>query len=159
MQFMKLAAGAAATVKNSNTRTIEGSSSTSIFASHHTSSSHGCSRDPQQGRTETYVELPTDCGNSNTSLGCIATPRKHVTYVQHAAGPVRTVQLSSQRFDDVCSNPSLSLPTDSSEVSILFERYAVEHFNGRLVSGCCHLGCFILGRVSESALQTQLCSG
>lgn len=45
------------------------------------------------------------------------------------------------------------------EVASTWERYAVTHFNGRLVPGCCHLGCSNLSGVSEAMLGTQLCSG
>lgn len=39
------------------------------------------------------------------------------------------------------------------------ERYAVSHFQGRLLPGCCNLGCTTLGGPSEAALETRLCSG
>lgn len=41
----------------------------------------------------------------------------------------------------------------------MWERYGVTHFHGRLTSGCCNLECINLAGVSESALQTKLCSG
>lgn len=40
-----------------------------------------------------------------------------------------------------------------------FERHALLHFQGRLLPGCCYLGCTNLGGVSEAALPTLLCSG
>lgn len=40
-----------------------------------------------------------------------------------------------------------------------WEGYAVGNFIGRLLPGCCHLGCTNLGGVSEAALPTLLCSG
>lgn len=43
--------------------------------------------------------------------------------------------------------------------SIVWERYAVDHFHGRLVVGCCNPSCINLGGVSEAALATRLCSG
>lgn len=41
----------------------------------------------------------------------------------------------------------------------VWEWYAVSHFHGRLVPGCCYLGCTNLSGVSEAGLKTQLCSG
>lgn len=43
--------------------------------------------------------------------------------------------------------------------SILLERYALTHFHGRLLPGCCNLGCVNLSGVSEAALETKLCGG
>lgn len=44
-------------------------------------------------------------------------------------------------------------------VGLVWEQYALKHFNGRLLPGCCHLGCTNLDGVSEAALKTLLCSG
>lgn len=44
-------------------------------------------------------------------------------------------------------------------VGSVWEQYALSHFNGRLVRGCCYLGCTNLDGASEAALKTQLCSG
>lgn len=44
-------------------------------------------------------------------------------------------------------------------VDSVWEQFAATHFNGRLVRGCCYLGCTNLDGVSEAALKTQLCSG
>lgn len=41
----------------------------------------------------------------------------------------------------------------------LWERYALMHFDGRLLPGCCHLECNNLAGVSEAALVTKLCGG
>lgn len=40
-----------------------------------------------------------------------------------------------------------------------WERFTVEHFEGRLLPGCCNLGCTNLAGISESTLKTLLCSG
>lgn len=40
-----------------------------------------------------------------------------------------------------------------------WEQYALSHFHGRLMVGCCSLSCTNLGGVCEAALTTQLCSG
>lgn len=48
---------------------------------------------------------------------------------------------------------------NQARVGCIWERYAVFHFGGRLVPGCCHLGCTNLAGVCEAALMTQLCSG
>lgn len=45
------------------------------------------------------------------------------------------------------------------EVDRAWERYAVTHFDGRLLPGCCCFGCTNLSGVSEAALKTLLCSG
>lgn len=45
------------------------------------------------------------------------------------------------------------------KVAMAWERHALQHFNGRLLPGCCHLGCSNLCGASEAALLTQLCSG
>lgn len=50
-------------------------------------------------------------------------------------------------------------PRPGSEVYVMFERYATSLVYGRLLPGCCHLGCINLEGVSEAALKTQLCSG
>lgn len=52
-----------------------------------------------------------------------------------------------------------SAPRTQSEVGLLWEKYAVEHLHGRLVPGCCNLGCNNLDGFSEAALGTNLCSG
>lgn len=55
-----------------------------------------------------------------------------------------------------------SLPcaiADQAGVGCIWERHAVFHFDGRLVPGCCHLGCTNMCGVSEATLMTQLCSG
>ncbi|MEW5318847.1 MAG: hypothetical protein WDW38_010032 [Sanguina aurantia] len=39
----------------------------------------------------------------------------------------------------------------------LWGGFAAAHFHGRLLPGCCHLGCVNLGGVSEGALPTLLC--
>lgn len=48
-------------------------------------------------------------------------------------------------------------PRAQSEVAAVWERFAVTHFNGRLLPGCCNLGCTNLSGVSEATLKTQLC--
>lgn len=48
--------------------------------------------------------------------------------------------------------------TDRS-VNTLWERYAVQHFHGRLLPGCCNMDCANLDGVCEQALRTLLCSG
>lgn len=40
-----------------------------------------------------------------------------------------------------------------------WEQYTLQHFHGRLLPSCCHVGCTNLAGVSEAALQTWLCSG
>lgn len=45
------------------------------------------------------------------------------------------------------------------ETGAACQQYAVAHFHGRLLPGCCNLGCKNLGGISEAALGTQLCSG
>lgn len=52
-----------------------------------------------------------------------------------------------------------SLSIAQAEVNTMWERYAVEHFQGRLLPGCCHQGCTNLAGTSEAALKTLLCSG
>lgn len=63
--------------------------------------------------------------------------------------------LLSSRISEVLSNPARA----QSEVGPHWERYALEHFGGRLLPGCCHLGCTNLGSSTEAALPTLLCSG
>ncbi|MEW5311910.1 MAG: hypothetical protein WDW38_003586 [Sanguina aurantia] len=41
----------------------------------------------------------------------------------------------------------------------VWQGYAIKHFHGRLLSGCCHLGCTNLEGVCEAALPTLLCRG
>lgn len=50
--------------------------------------------------------------------------------------------------------PAPQLP---SENSLMWENFALDRLQGRLLPGCCHLGCNNLGGVSEEALQTRLC--
>lgn len=63
---------------------------------------------------------------------------------------VTTLQLTEMR---------LCVPSVRSEVSVVWERYAVAQFDGRMLPGCCHLGCTNLSGLSEAALHTQLCKG
>lgn len=55
--------------------------------------------------------------------------------------------------------PSLSAPRSRTEVNVLCEQYAISHFSGRLMPGCCHMGCSNMSGFSEAALPTLLCSG
>lgn len=41
----------------------------------------------------------------------------------------------------------------------VWEEYALEHFEGRLMPGCCNLGCTRLEGFSEASMPTLLCSG
>lgn len=63
---------------------------------------------------------------------------------------VTTVMEKDARMSFVGHHPGRGCP---------WERYALTHFQGRLVPGCCYLGCISLNGVSEAALVTQLCSG
>lgn len=81
---------------------------------------------------------------------------KQFQYLDHVAHAVQR-----------CDNPHLKALAASllgsfqtqAEVSLAWERYAVTNFHGRLLPGCCHLGCNNLGGLSEVALVTHLCSG
>lgn len=53
----------------------------------------------------------------------------------------------------------MSHTSSLSRVCSIWEQYAVTHFCGRLVPGCCYLGCTNFLGVSEAALKTYLCSG
>lgn len=53
---------------------------------------------------------------------------------------------------------SLAGSCSATNFSLLWERYAAAHLNGRLLPGCCNLGCTNLGGVSEETLKTLLCS-
>lgn len=44
-------------------------------------------------------------------------------------------------------------------VGAAWERYAAKRLDGRLLPGCCHLGCTNMGGAGEAALKTLLCSG
>lgn len=55
--------------------------------------------------------------------------------------------------------PLLSTTQLQGRVDAVWEGYALTHFNGRLVPGCCYLGCSNLCGTSEAALRTQLCGG
>lgn len=48
---------------------------------------------------------------------------------------------------------------NQAHVDSTLERYAISHFHGRLLPGCCFLGCTNLDGVSEAALKTKLCGG
>lgn len=50
-------------------------------------------------------------------------------------------------------------PESSQEINVMWEKHAMTHFNGRMLPGCCYLGCNNVEGVSEAALKTQLCSG
>lgn len=41
----------------------------------------------------------------------------------------------------------------------LWDMHSLTEFDGRMLSGCCHLGCTNFGGCSEAALPTLLCSG
>lgn len=66
---------------------------------------------------------------------------------------LKAIMMSLLPASAISSSKSLS------EVCLEWERYAVTHFNGRLLPGCCNLECTNLDGVSEAALKTQLCSG
>lgn len=53
----------------------------------------------------------------------------------------------------------LSIPTAEQQIINRLERYAMTYFNGRLMPGCCYLGCTNLCGVNEKALPTMLCGG
>lgn len=53
----------------------------------------------------------------------------------------------------------LSAPRTQVEIDVVWERYAVLHFHGRLVPGCCNMGCVNMSGLTEAALKTLLCSG
>lgn len=55
--------------------------------------------------------------------------------------------------------PPMFFGEHKTEMAAIWERYAVAHFDGRLLPGCCNMDCTNLGGVSEAALKTQLCSG
>lgn len=58
------------------------------------------------------------------------------------------------------SNVGKAVPAQSeSGARLAWERYAVTHFHGRLLPGCCNLACTNLAGVSEATLKTKLCSG
>lgn len=50
-------------------------------------------------------------------------------------------------------------PTEALPLRVEWERHAVANFSGRLLPGCCYLGCADVSGVSEAALATQLCGG
>lgn len=57
-----------------------------------------------------------------------------------------------------CIDTDKEMAQDRS-VAEIWEKHAVQHFHGRMLPGCCHLGCMQLCGVSESSLPTQLCGG
>lgn len=63
--------------------------------------------------------------------------------------------LFKDRIMRLHSHPSIA----QQEVGPCWEVYAREHFEGRLLPGCCHLGCKDLTGVAEENLLTLLCSG
>lgn len=50
-------------------------------------------------------------------------------------------------------------PKEQRDVNVMWERYAVAHFHGRMSPGCCNLSCTNLSGFSEAALKTLLCAG
>lgn len=68
---------------------------------------------------------------------------------------VRTV-LQATAEEEI--TPTSEARIDSGCQDSVWERYALTHFHGRLLPGCCYLDCTNLGGVSEEALTTQLCS-
>lgn len=65
----------------------------------------------------------------------------------------------TELFNQLLSAQVMTLPQPQAEVGRLLGLFAVETFHGRLLPGCCHLGCVNLAGVSEAALPTLLCSG
>lgn len=59
----------------------------------------------------------------------------------------------------ILSDPTPAMPEAPTEVCLAWERYAVLHFPGKLLPGCCHLGCTNLDSASEACLGTLLCGG
>ncbi|MEW5302866.1 MAG: hypothetical protein WDW36_005607 [Sanguina aurantia] len=55
---------------------------------------------------------------------------------------------------DLLLSAALVVPSDEAQlgVDVALERYAQVHFHGRLLPGCCHLGCANMAGVCEAAL-------
>lgn len=47
----------------------------------------------------------------------------------------------------------------SAEINLKWEQYAVAHLSGRILPGCCYVGCTNMCGGSEASLSTQLCFG
>lgn len=90
----------------------------------------------------------------------------------HVSNPNWLMEISVRDFDLAQIAAHLSLPHPAAKhkqwlaedvhsklQGRVWERYALSHFSGRLLPGCCHLECRNLAGVSEAALVTQLCSG
>lgn len=65
----------------------------------------------------------------------------------------------TELFYRLMGSQVMTMPNPQAEVGRLLGLHAVSHLNGRLLPGCCHLGCINLAGVSEAALPTLLCSG
>lgn len=135
----------------------------------------------QLHRLQTGLLLALQQGSTLLSASCGAdvstrTPDQAVSLQWYGEGPsciglrpkwlrelVGGLGNLSQGLSEVASLNQQGSPcqgtTRTSHVHPLWERYAVTHFHGRLVPGCCNLSCSNLGGVSEAALKTQLCSG
>lgn len=50
------------------------------------------------------------------------------------------------------SAAALSIGDEHAKVALTWEEYAREHFHGRLLPGCCNMGCTNLSGLSEAAL-------
>ncbi|MEW5305313.1 MAG: hypothetical protein WDW36_007862 [Sanguina aurantia] len=65
-------------------------------------------------------------------------------------------QVAMSMLRESLFRPPQQTPLD---VGVRWERYAVVHFHGRLLPGCCNLDCSNLSGLSEAALGTLLCGG
>lgn len=75
-----------------------------------------------------------------------------------ACRKIENVGLQEVLTSVLLDESTCSAPMSQSEVCSIFERYAMTHFHGKLLPGCCCMGCTDLQEVSE-ALKTLLCSG
>lgn len=93
----------------------------------------------------------TSCTNQHSTPYWLASVRQTCEHLHNQDLKVLMASMLSEKAS--------STPQSQLKMSVDWERYAVAHFHGRLLPGCCHLGCTNLDEVSEAAVKTQLCSG
>lgn len=108
------------------------------------------------------IDLCHYMANSKAGAGCVAPVVEGVP--AWLANVVCTLRASVSTDLAVVSDSLLSMAAmmhlgAQQNMHVVLGRYAVTQFHGRLVPGCCYLGCTNLDGVSEATLGTQLCSG
>lgn len=105
--------------------------------------------------------LIQSCGWLTECKGKVWTEHEHdewLIQMLNRISPLKNLEIQAVAMT-LMSESSHSDPEGESGSRVIWERNAIAQFHGRLLPGCCYLGCINLSGVSESKLATQICSG